>query len=387
MNISNEFRNNHTKSGTIWGHLIALIVFSFGYINLLYPTGSCVYIILLFLAIYLVVSIKLTIIYAIILSLLYSLVKFIESNNFKYSNTSTRVFISILIIAIGYLITDVSHLYFNEKTYSSTYKNKKNKYNKKVIHHFLLPLLILDSAFYKKTMFGCGKINIDNEAQSYLITYMNNLVADKKKDIINVYLKDSDINFDIINKIRIDEIISDFYKQNNLDHQKIKHSLTEDIDELYSTNKKYLSNKTSKSVEEYHIDGHIPNIFFGIKTFRILILIDKDTNDNSYTNFFEQNKCDGNYWVFDYNRQVHKGVLDTNPSITKDRILLKKHFIIYPAETNPKILEKYTNFLITSNKNMRKLQNKKYSNIVSKIYIAQSKLKNKLMEPLSINEY
>lgn len=352
-----------------------LIVLTFGYLNLIYPLSNYPYILLMFLVIYAAVSIKLTLIYAFLIFVLAMCIQIGEKHGIVYSNNLSRVIISALIIIIAYLFDNISKIP----------KHDINT-NREINKVLLKPIFILDSIFYKKTMFSCGEIIIDRRVKSYLTKYINTQNTHQKRDIINVFLKNSDLDISILEQINVDKIIYDFFRENNINLDDYSYDFIEEIDELYSTNKTNKSKVTSKAIENYHIDGHVPNIFKGFKTFRILILVDKDTNDNSYTDFFDQNLCKGNYWVFDYNRQVHRGVLDTNSEIIDNRILIKKHFILFPKRNSNRLIRKYKNMIINNNKRRRKEQNKERP-FLSNIFVSLSHIKNKMMEPLSINEY
>ena len=181
-----------------------------------------------------------------------------------------------------------------KKTLKSIYKNDEKYLEIKLKHNFYLPILILDSLFFKPTCFSAGKIEITDENKKYIKKYINSI--DNKENILNNYIKNT--NFKLKNKINYDKIVLDFIKKNNLKNQ--KYEFMDNLDELYATkNVKTFYHNNNKIVENLHLDGIIPNFLFGIKTFRILILIDKDENDNSYTYFYNKNNYDNaNYWVF-----------------------------------------------------------------------------------------
>ena len=127
---------------------------------------------------------------------------------------------------------------------------------------------------------------------------------------------------------------------------------------MYITNSNFESKNLDKIVDDYHIDGHIPDMF-GIRTYRLLILLQKDKNDKSETIFKNQKQKNGtNYIIFDYNRQVHKANIIKDNKIRKNRILLKIHFITYPKYIPQKYRDIYVKLLVSTNRLMRKTQNK-----------------------------
>ena len=220
------------------------------------------------------------------------------------------------LIISSYLLTDISHYIADEKTYSSKYKNdsKSNFIGNKIRHHLYLPLLIMDSIIFKNLPLYFNEIEIDNSLIEYI---------EENNQNTNHRFTNKNIDFDY--NINVDNIIKLFLDKNKLDKKYIKLS---EIDELYITNCKKKPSSLEKVVDNYHIDGHIPNLF-GLNTYRILILLQKDKNDKSKTCFKSVKVPDNtNIIIFDYNGQIHKADLDNESDfICKNRVLLKLHFI------------------------------------------------------------
>jgi hypothetical protein len=374
MNILSEeiisnFRSHHLNIGNILTHLIALGFIFLSLRNILKKIININYLYIFFILLYGYYSIKILI----ILIIFFYVCNFIPKvKNIK----SFKINFGILILA--YLTTNLSHFIFDESTYSSSYKN--NSYEEwiktKIIHNLFLPILIIDSLIFKKNNFDSGNININNISN----VGINNTLKNNDKKIFNSYLKKDDYN------IYLDDVIKKFLKKNNLKNYNYK--FVEDIDELYSTNSNISNMKElDKVVEKYHIDGHIPNWLSFIRTYRILILINKDKNDDSQTFFINQEyKENDNYWIFDYNGQVHKALLDKRKNKKEKRILIKKHFIIYPKNTYDFLIELYKKTLIYTNKYMRYMQNNfnircRYISIFIKIL---SNIRFEIMRPIAL---
>ena len=81
---------------------------------------------------------------------------------------------------------------------------------------------------------------------------------------------------------------------------------------------------------------------------------------------------------FDYNRQLHKGVLSNNKNIKNKRILLKIHFILYDKNKPKYLINLYKKILTMGNYSSRNIQSSKY-NIIKTSYI-----KNFILKPLNI---
>lgn len=356
----NNFRNSHTKLGVKLFHFIALCGLIYGFYLLIFEHLKIKIIILPLLIIYILSSsLKLFVIFFIISYILINI------------NYKLNIYNTIILIFVSYLLTDLSHIIFNEPTYRSKYNNEKemNYILKKVKHHLYLPLLILDSVLFKPCYFKSGSVEINKD----LIEYTNNINVNKKftNKKINI---DHDLDMD--HGLEIDNIIQSFLSENNLNH---KYEKIPEIDELYITNCKFKSSNLDKVVDDYHIDGHIPNIF-GIRTYRLLILLQKDKNDKSQTIFkhYKQLK-NTNYIIFDYNSQVHRADIATDyKNISKNRVMFKIHFITYSPFIPNKCKEIYKKLLILTNRLMRKTQEK------NKNYYFLPKLKKEILRPIEI---
>ena len=117
-------------------------------------------------------------------------------------NVKLSMFNTIILIILSYLITDLSHIIFNEPTYRSKYNGIKKKLN----HHLFLPLLILDSIFFKPCYFKSGEVEIDNE----LLEYTNNIKVNKR-------FTNLELNFSY--NLDVDSSIRKFLEDNNLNHK------------------------------------------------------------------------------------------------------------------------------------------------------------------------
>lgn len=145
-----------------------------------------------------------------------------------------------------------------------------------------------------------------------LIEYINNI----KVNNIKVNRRFTNLEIDFNYKLDVDGIIKSFIEDNKLDYD-YDYDKIKEIDELYITNSSFESKNLDKIVDDFHIDGHIPNIF-GIKTYRLLILLQKDKFDKSETVFKNQkNNDNNNYIIFDYNTQVHKANIVDDKRVKK----------------------------------------------------------------------
>ena len=338
-----NFRDSHTKNSVKLFHFIALCGFSYGY-TLLYKDIN--YIVFPFY--FYVCSPKLTFLFYIFSCLLKQF--YIQVNIYKI----------ISLIISSYLLTDISHIIFKEKTYRSKYDKIDQDYIlTKIKHHLYLPLLILDSIFYKPCYYSYGT----EKANQYLLNYGKNVKVEKKFTNIS-------LNYDV----DISHIIDKFLTENNLN---LNYEYVQEINELYITNGNYKSSNLDKIVDKYHIDGHIPNIF-GINTYRVLICLHKDENDPSKTIFKDFIPDENtNYVIFDYNQQLHKANIS---NLNHDnRICIKLHFITYSKYISKFFVNFYKNTLIYTNKLMRKVQNNNNNN-----YYILPDIKKELLRNLEI---
>ena len=127
----NKFRKSHTKREIISLHIFSLFLIIFGGLILLSNIKYKNEIILLFIIVQCFLSIKLSIVLLLVILLLDKVVKLSKVSNYS-------VLIPIMIIIIGYLITDVSHLYYRVKPYKSEYSNSITFTKDKFIHNIFL---------------------------------------------------------------------------------------------------------------------------------------------------------------------------------------------------------------------------------------------------------
>ena len=342
-----NFRSHHKKIGTKFFHFTALIGIYYGINNIVSKYNLNNYL-NLYHCLVLLLSRKLFIVQ----SLLYNSIKFIPKTSFEKS---------FLIILVSYLITDLSHFIFNESTYSSSYKNKKNMtfIKQKFEHNFYLPSLILDSilSYEPKLIRGYASFphSLEEEVENANKKFIN-------KKIPKYYLNE-------INPV-VDNIISSFLSNN----KNLKSKRVINIDELYFTNNSMDNiSESDYVVDNYHIDGFFPNI--GINTYRLLITYQQSENDNSKTDFILEN-CktkNTNYVIFDFNSQVHRAMLDKNSKTP--RVLLKFHFITYNKNIPLFIVNNYIRLLEKFYIKMRKDKN---------VHRSISSIKTDLLRPVDM---
>ena len=113
-----------------------------------------------------------------------------------------------------------------------------------------------------------------------------------------------------------------------------------------------------------HCDGHLPNWFFGCKTYRVLVLIHKDSADHSGTYICAEDTLftlmeTGDFLAFDYNCELHRLIQSKSGAVTGSRRMLKLHCIAYPKDglsgwAAPMLLPAYRRALVYTNRFMRK---------------------------------
>lgn len=366
----NGFNDSHKKKIIQLFHFIALCGFTYGYSLLIIDHLGSNYIPILFTIYILHSSIKIVAVYLIIALLLYNSI-----------GVKLNIYYTIFLIVVSYLLTDLSHYLFSEPTYSSKYKNKKNIdfMYMKFKHHLYLPLFILNSILFKPCYFSSGHVKINEKV-------LNNIdinTIDVKKKFTNKKI-DKELAEKLYHNTNLDNDISKIIKSFLLEHR-LNHNYErlDNMDELYITNPSFKALKIDKVVDDYHIDGHIPNIL-GIKTYRLLILLQKDEKDKSRTLFKHHIPSNNsNYIIFDYNGQVHRAYIPMNTlnNITKKRVLLKIHYITYPHYMSKKMVEMYKYMVIKTNRLMRQFQNKNKNNYFTNVLHV---LKRDLLKPIEI---
>eukprot|EP00729_Bicosta_minor_P000791 gene791-15136_t len=264
----------------------------------------------------------------------------------------------VLRIGVAEVCTDVAHYLLSEPTYSSKYTASSKWLENKLKHHIYLPLLIIDVILHEHPVTVFGKL--DPSIHNLLSKHVAEGAAG---DPASKYITHSAIPMTVPELRSIRAAITKGL-QSLLPESTYTIEHVPEMDDLYTTYPHLIPEGSNAEVLLPHCDGHLPNWFGGCKSYRVLVLIHKDSADHSGTFICAENTLFtlmemGDFLAFDYNCALHKLIQSQSGPATGSRRILKLHCIAYPKTgisswIAPLLFPAYRQALVHSNRFMRK---------------------------------
>ena len=315
LKFHSKFKEYHTHPITISVHMITVLI-------------STMYI-------YQYISL-----YKNVVTLSYTLLLYVLGTNYKLSIssmlmigmfTSLRRPISTIVFGMFIIIQYLSHVLMKEKTMISTYLNTTG-FIRHYVSHLIFTIPSVIHLFFQRVVFPSNQILLDKidylKNRTHLINWISSKidVNDQSKTThwwYNDLQENECLHFDVLNDVVMSQIQS---KLQSYEHIQPIHQMNE-IYVSTSVNKKYNSDNVFYSK---HIDGPFYLYpFCSVK--RVILSINNNSNITTIfpNNGIEHMLTDGEFVVFDFNRDIHY-IKSSNEVVKQPRMTLKLHYVVYP---------------------------------------------------------